>query len=167
MGTKHPLADRVRELRLDAYSFTEIAEKLSTPHATVTRNQIAGLCRRLGLCVESPAHRKPKKQKVTVEPFSPATAPGHTDLMVDPDTLDDFMEQHPLPEEVTDDGLEGVSLMDLRDFMCRHMIGDRYCGERRTQGSYCAVHAKLFYAPARGKGQGEVHINFKRVRTSL
>lgn len=166
MGTKHPLADRVRELRLDSYSFTEIAEKLSTPHATVTRNQIAGLCRRLGLCVESPAHRKPKKQKVTVIP--PDFHEQHQ-LAEMAELIDDGMEDMiaPLPEEVTDDGQEGVSLMDLRDFMCRHMIGDRYCGERRTQGSYCAVHAKLFYAPARGKGQGEVHINFKRVRTSL
>lgn len=33
------------------------------------------------------------------KPFDPATSPGMTDMMVDPDTLDAFMEANPLPEE--------------------------------------------------------------------
>ncbi|SCM79800.1 hypothetical protein KL86PLE_90646 [uncultured Pleomorphomonas sp.] len=34
-----------------------------------------------------------------IKPFDPATSPGHTDMMVDAETLDAFLEANPLPDE--------------------------------------------------------------------
>ncbi|WP_395664383.1 GcrA family cell cycle regulator [Methylocella sp.] len=50
---------------------------------------------------------------------------------------------------------EPVTIMDLREFMCRWPIGDptqadfRFCGARRTPGGgpYCPCHSTLAYQP--------------------
>ena len=50
---------------------------------------------------------------------------------------------------------EPVTILELRDTMCRWPIGDpaqsdfRYCGARRTpgEGPYCACHAAIAYQP--------------------
>ena len=40
--------------------------------------------------------------KPKVKAPDPETSPGHTDLMVDPETIDDFMERNPLPQPAAD-----------------------------------------------------------------
>ena len=50
---------------------------------------------------------------------------------------------------------EGVTIMELREFMCRWPLGDpttpefRYCGTQALMGlPYCAHHAQIAYQPA-------------------
>lgn len=49
----------------------------------------------------------------------------------------------------------GVTIMELREFMCRWPLGDpttpefRYCGARANEGlPYCPHHAQIAYQPA-------------------
>lgn len=44
---------------------------------------------------------------------------------------------------------EGVHLLDLAYDRCRYPMAGRwmFCGEPKTQGCYCAKHAKLCYRP--------------------
>jgi GcrA cell cycle regulator len=51
--------------------------------------------------------------------------------------------------------LEGVTIMELREGVCRWPLGDptspdfRYCGARASEGlPYCAYHAQIAYQPA-------------------
>jgi GcrA cell cycle regulator len=50
---------------------------------------------------------------------------------------------------------EGVTIMELREGVCRWPLGDptspdfRYCGARASEGlPYCAYHAQIAYQPA-------------------
>jgi len=50
---------------------------------------------------------------------------------------------------------EGVTIMELREGMCRWPLGDpttpefRYCGARAVEGlPYCPHHAQIAYQPA-------------------
>jgi GcrA cell cycle regulator len=58
-------------------------------------------------------------------------------------------------EEVVIPMSERVTIMELRDSMCRWPLGDpstpefRFCGARSgTAGPYCGYHAQLAYQPA-------------------
>ncbi len=59
-----------------------------------------------------------------------------------------------LPEEITSPPQEGLTIMDLREGMCRWPLGDptrpefRYCGEHAMVGlPYCSHHAQIAYQP--------------------
>jgi hypothetical protein len=54
---------------------------------------------------------------VQPEPWNPVTSPGMTDLMVDPDSLDAFMEANPLPAVQPDAGA-------IRDKVLREVLGN-------------------------------------------
>jgi len=60
-----------------------------------------------------------------------------------------------VPVEVVAPQSQGVTIMELREGMCRWPLGDpttpafRYCGARAVEGLlYCAHHAQLAYQPA-------------------
>lgn len=60
------------------------------------------------------------------------------------------------PEDVVIPLSERVTIMELREYMCRWPVGDpakrdtfRYCGARSKTGlSYCSAHARIAYQPA-------------------
>jgi GcrA cell cycle regulator len=65
-------------------------------------------------------------------------------------------EAAPLPsEDVVVPFSERVTIMDLREYMCRWPMGDpttpefRFCGARSSTGMpYCAYHSRIAYQPA-------------------
>lgn len=122
-------------MRCDGMTFLQIADKLG-----MTRSAVAGLCRRLGLCDPTPVRPKKFKEPKVAAPKRVAPVPVEVIEEVEEEVTESV-------REVTE---EGVTLFDLEDYMCRHMTGaSRYCGARRTKGSYCAEHAKLFYVPSK------------------
>ena len=59
------------------------------------------------------------------------------------------------PVEVVAPRSDGVTIMELREFMCRWPLGDpttpefRYCGIQAVMGlPYCPYHAQIAYIPA-------------------
>jgi GcrA cell cycle regulator len=66
------------------------------------------------------------------------------------------VEAAPLPsEDVVIPFSERVTIMDLREYMCRWPMGDpttpefRFCGARSQTGlPYCSHHARIAYQPA-------------------
>jgi GcrA cell cycle regulator len=68
-----------------------------------------------------------------------------------------------MAEEVVVPISERVTLMELREAMCRWPIGDpttsefRFCGARSPdgQGPYCSHHARLAYQPAQDRRRRE------------
>ncbi len=65
-------------------------------------------------------------------------------------------------EEVVVPISERVTLMELREAMCRWPLGDpttaefRFCGGKSTVGGgpYCAYHARVAYQPAQDRRRG-------------
>jgi len=68
-------------------------------------------------------------------------------------------EPQPAAEEVVVPISERVTLMDLRESMCRWPMGDptspdfRFCGARSPIGAgpYCAYHSRVAYQPAQDR----------------
>ena len=56
---------------------------------------------------------------------------------------------------------ENVTIMDLRESMCRWPVGDpasaefRYCGGKAPigEGPYCAYHSRMAYQPMQDRRQ--------------
>ena len=127
----------------------------------ITRNAVIGKVHRLGLSgraktVSSVAPR-PRKPRAPSHPASMFRVAGNTALA--PSRMPDF-DIEPMMEPVVRPMLEPVSservtIMELRETMCRWPIGDpgnsefRFCGTRSSgTGSYCCYHSQLAYQPA-------------------
>ncbi|MGD0633780.1 MAG: GcrA family cell cycle regulator [Beijerinckiaceae bacterium] len=160
----------LKKLWLDGLSASRIAAELA---AGVTRNAVIGKVHRLGLSGRekaalpvSPARSRPK-----TAPQSPVRAPapqqrapampmrGNTSLA---------MHQAapvPLPQalramaDVVVPMCEHVTIMELRESMCRWPMGDptsadfRYCGGKTPagEGPYCKIHSRMAYQPTQDR----------------
>jgi GcrA cell cycle regulator len=127
----------------------------------ITRNAVIGKVHRLGLSgrakTASSAAPRPRKPRAPSHPASMFRVQGNTALQ--PSRLPDLdieplieREVRPLLEPVSS---ERVTIMDLREAMCRWPLGDpgaedfRFCGSRANScSSYCSYHAQLAYQPA-------------------
>lgn len=156
----------LRRLWEDGQSASKIAAQLGG----VTRNAVIGKVHRLGMGgrvkagAEAPALRKkgaldalPESEAVVIEAAAemaePVAQPVHR-------PAPDFPPQAaPLPaaspEPVALAVSERVTIMDLRESMCRWPMGDpttpefRFCGARSITGlPYCNHHAQIAYQPA-------------------
>jgi GcrA cell cycle regulator len=150
----------LRKLWLDGMSASRIASELSNG---LTRNAVIGKVYRLGLSGRTKAtgvieakpkvRVKPAQQEAVV--VSPATVivHGNTALAFCPAPV-----EAPAPdptESVVVAFAEPVTIVDLRESMCRWPIGDpgstefRFCGaaKRVGAGPYCAHHAGIAYQP--------------------
>jgi GcrA cell cycle regulator len=130
----------------------------------VTRNAVIGKVHRLGLSgrAKAPAPQQQRKAKPTRAPSHPMRSTpfvrGNVALAAD---VAPVLEQEPVPEaerrpvqDVVIPLSERVTIMELREQMCRWPIGDpgredfRFCGGRIATGSpYCAHHAAIAYQP--------------------
>jgi GcrA cell cycle regulator len=133
----------LRRLWEDGQSASKIAAQLGG----VTRNAVIGKVHRLGLAgrarggEEGPAAAPPSKV-VEIEILSHRPAP-------------EFPAPAPAPEPVALSVSKRVTIMDLRESMCRWPLGDpttpefRFCGARSITGlPYCTHHAEIAYQPA-------------------
>ena len=154
-GWSDERVDLLRRLWEDGLSASPIATQLGG----VTRNAVIGKVHRLGLSGRVKAAETPgvSPRKVVREPELEVVAPA----IVAPD-LDEapvaFAAPAAAPAVVPPVALtisRRVTIMDLRESMCRWPIGDptspdfHYCGDRSITGlPYCTAHAQIAYQPA-------------------
>lgn len=127
----------------------------------VTRNAVIGKVHRLGLSGRAkagqPAGTRPAKPRAAAVSASPAEASMVSDAAdpqpeATPATLPDRRwrsEEVAIPESTR------VTILELRESMCRWPIGDPtspdfgFCGTRAVTGlPYCAEHCRVAYQPA-------------------
>lgn len=158
--------DRVellKKLWLDGRSASQISNELG---GGVTRNAVIGKVHRMGLSgrtklPEVPvAMAKPKDRQQARPAVSRPTGPvvrGNLALALTPAPA-----IQPTPrskDNVVIPISERVTLMELREAMCRWPLGDptqldfRFCGVRSpgSQTPYCAHHATIAYQPAQDR----------------
>jgi len=137
------------------------ASQIAAELGDITRNAVIGKVHRLGLSgrakTVSSAAPRPRKPRAPSHPATMFRVHGATALQPSPAVELDI---EPIIERETRPALEPVSservtIMDLRECMCRWPLGDpgtadfRFCGSRANPGSsYCSYHAQLAYQPA-------------------
>ncbi len=156
----------LKKLWNDGLSASQIAAELGN----VTRNAVIGKVHRLGLSgrAKSPGSAAPRPRKPAARP--PSHPAGHQNggagltrgnTALAPQFAHQIeaeaqVEREPAPsEDVVVPFSERVTIMDLREYMCRWPMGDptspefRFCGGRSATGlPYCAYHARIAYQPA-------------------
>lgn len=156
----------LRKLWMDGLSASQIAGELSNG---ITRNAVIGKVHRLGLsgrvkCAAPAAAARPRPaaprphRAPPPRPSMTTTATrGATALAIQTENFVAAPMQRPV-EEVVIPISERVTIMELREAMCRWPLGDpstpefRYCGGRTDIGAtYCGSHARLAYQPAQDR----------------
>jgi len=155
--------DRVellKKLWSEGFSASQIAAEMGG----VTRNAVIGKVHRLGLSgrgkTNGPGAARPRKPRpLSLVPASPQAMPrGNTVLAARfaprPEIVQPVAEIR-LDEDVVIPFSERVTIMELREFMCRWPMGDptkpdfRFCGGGAAGGlPYCAHHSRIAYQPA-------------------
>ncbi len=125
----------------------------------LTRNAIIGKVHRLGLAgrAKAPGSSAPRPRPAQAprpQAVRPAPQPrvhGATALAMAPAQVED--EAEALESVVLPMSLR-VTIVDLRETMCKWPLGDptspefRYCGSTCANGPYCAHHSRMAYQPA-------------------
>jgi GcrA cell cycle regulator len=147
----------LKKLWIDGLSASQIAAELGQG---ITRNAVIGKVHRLGLSGREkssgsahPARPRAKQPPRPTAPRSPTLiARGNTALAAAPRA---YAAPAPRPiEEVVVPISERVTLLELKEAMCRWPLGDptqaefRFCGLKTPDsGTYCAYHARIAYQP--------------------
>ncbi len=151
----------LKKLWGDGLSASQIATEIG---GGITRNAVIGKVHRLGLSGRGKAKAAPPQRprgKAAAAPSAPAPLPpSRPAAMVAPapPALEIEAGREPAPLAVPDEvGIplsERVTIMDLRESMCRWPMGDptkpefRFCGARAVTGlPYCSHHAQVAYQP--------------------
>ncbi|MBZ6077244.1 GcrA family cell cycle regulator [Microvirga puerhi] len=148
----------LKKLWADGLSASQIATELGN----VTRNAVIGKVHRLGLSgrakdkVAAPAAQRARKPARAPSAPAPIAPQNRNNVIVA------SIPRQPAAEAVeimAEDDVaipmsERVTIMDLRESMCRWPMGDptkpefRFCGARSLTGlPYCAHHARVAYQP--------------------
>lgn len=164
--------ERLKKLWSDGLSASQIAGELGS----VTRNAVIGKVHRLGLSgrAKSPAAAGSAPRATPVRKAAPTRSPSHPmaapaaaahvgmtrganalAAQYTPEVQETVAQVPALSEDVVVPFSERVSIMDLREYMCRWPMGDpttpefRFCGGRSQTGMpYCSHHARIAYQPA-------------------
>jgi len=150
----------LKQLWLQGLSASQIATALGG----ITRNAVIGKVHRLGLSgrakAPSSAPPRPRRPRAPSHPMGPSfRVQGNTALAAAPESdLEPVVRYQalPVPEPEVEPMLcERVTILDLRECMCRWPLGDpgrddfRFCGARTNPGvSYCQHHVARAYQPA-------------------
>jgi GcrA cell cycle regulator len=146
----------LQKLWLEGWSASRISAELGEG---ITRNAVIGKVYRLGLSgraktvsgsVTAPPHQKVPRRQGHRHVNGPQIA-GNTALALRP-----FVIETPAPQTARDVVVpisEPVTILELRESMCRWPIGDpaqpefRFCGAKKLpgQGPYCACHSTIAY----------------------
>jgi GcrA cell cycle regulator len=149
----------LKKLWLDGRSASQISAELG---GGVTRNAVIGKVHRMGLSGRTKAPEPSiavarPRERASARPSTVARTPlvrGNLALAVAP-RLSPLPAARPV-EEVVVPISERVTLIELREAMCRWPLGDpaqpdfRFCGIRTpgALGPYCGYHAGIAYQPA-------------------
>lgn len=144
----------------EGLSASQIAAQLG---GGVTRNAVIGKVHRLGLSGRTktgqPTAPRPAKPRAPSAPGPVAGARPRPAAQVAAAVTPLPVRAAPMPlptaEEVNIPVSQRVSIMELRETMCRWPLGDPqsaefgFCGGRTATGlPYCAVHCRVAYQPA-------------------
>jgi GcrA cell cycle regulator len=145
------------KLWAEGLSASQIAAELG---GGASRNAVLGKAHRLGLVRhETKGLSTPRSPKPPRPPSPPAAAEPPVPQAPTPAPI----EQHPalrpaatsLAQAVVVPRSAGVTIMELREAMCRFPLGDpttpefRFCGAQASTGlPYCSHHAQIAYVPA-------------------
>jgi len=147
----------LRKLWLEGLSASQIANELANG---ISRNAVIGKVHRLGLAgrAKAPATTSARPRVKPARPAVPRPATpivrGNTALAFKPQPML-VVEPEPI-EDVVIPMSERVTIMELREAMCRWPLGDpttaefRFCGAKKpatATGPYCAYHGRLAYQP--------------------
>ena len=146
------------KLWTEGLSASQIATELGNG---VSRNAVLGKAHRLGLAQSKGMEGSTARPRKPPPPEPPAQAepPAHQDPAPLPRTACEQPTRQPevttISAEVDAPRLHGVTIMELREAMCRWPLGDpttpafRFCGARANSGlPYCPYHAQIAYQPA-------------------
>ncbi|CAO4177767.1 GcrA family cell cycle regulator [Methylorubrum populi] len=156
--------DLLRRLWDDGLSASQIALQIGG----VSRNAVIGKVHRLGLSGRVKPIGPSAAQGRRKEELAPTEVALESVVVIEEPTLPEppaIIAHRPapdfpkppqaLPEPVALAVSERVTIMDLRDSMCRWPMGDptspefRFCGGRAITGlPYCTTHAQIAYQPA-------------------
>jgi GcrA cell cycle regulator len=148
--------EQLKKLWSDGLSASQIAAEIG---GGVTRNAVIGKVHRLGLSGrgKSKAASPQRPRKATRAPSAPtpiAPAPRSNVVIAPVSTSLEREPEAQVAEEVVVPMSERVTIMELRESMCRWPMGDptkpefRFCGARSIAGlPYCTHHARVAYQP--------------------
>ena len=153
--------DLLRRLWEDGLSASQIASQIGG----ISRNAVIGKVHRLGLAgrvkpnggpAPAPARAKGPEPEAAVLPPEEPTLPEPPAVVSHRPAPDYPLSPPPaVAEPVALAVSERVTIMDLRESMCRWPMGDptspdfRFCGARSITGlPYCTQHAQIAYQPA-------------------
>ncbi len=150
--------EMLRKLWTDGLSASQVAAELG---AGITRNAVIGKIHRLGLAERAKTASAPRprvaKAPRASQPRSGGGVHGSLALAFAPHAH--VAPRVAIDEEVVIPMSERVTLMELREAMCRWPMGDpttaefRFCGGKSpaSGGPYCAYHARVAYQPAQDR----------------
>jgi GcrA cell cycle regulator len=146
----------LRKLWQEGASASRIAAQLG---AGITRNAVIGKVHRLGLSgrakpAASASAQRPKRVATPQAMQKTVALRGNT-VMVREVVVAEEYERAVMPEAVVIPISERVTIMELRESMCRWPLGDplsaefRYCGTKCDPAqSYCIPHGRMAYQQA-------------------
>ncbi len=163
MAWTDEIVEQLKQHWIDGKSASQIASLLGNG---VTRNAVIGKVHRLGLAgrakTPSSAASRPRRPAAppphrVAGPRMSAPAPrmmrGATALAYAPQALLEPENQEEFESVVVPMSLR-VTIIELKESMCRWPLGDpatsefRYCGSHTASGPYCGYHGGLAYQPA-------------------
>jgi len=151
------------KLWIEGLSASQIAAKLGED---VSRNAVISKAHRLGLThgeakrVRTPRSRKPRSpDPAPTDQASSHDEPTPVSMPPTPVAANEPPAALPAPLPIRGEAVaprsEGVTIMELREGVCRWPLGDpstpefRFCGARANTGlPYCTHHAQIAYQPA-------------------
>ncbi|WP_442755589.1 GcrA family cell cycle regulator [Methylocystis sp. JAN1] len=167
----------LRKLWSDGLSASQVAAELGPG---ITRNAVIGKIHRLGLAERAKTASAPRQRaakaprQATASVAAPAprvnghAVHGNVALAFAPQTV--VVARVNPEEEVVIPMSERVTLMELRESMCRWPMGDpttpefRFCGGKSPIGGgpYCAHHARIAYQPAQDRRRAREQLRAPR-----
>ncbi len=152
----------LRKLWLEGLSASQIARELANG---ISRNAVIGKVHRLGMSgrvkTAAPAIARPRPKVTRPAAHQRSNMPlvrGNTALAMRPQPNTAIL---PEPQEdVVIPMSEMVTMMDLKESMCRWPMGDpatgefRFCGAKKganQSGPYCTYHSRIAYQPVQDR----------------
>ena len=163
MAWTDEIVEQLKQHWTDGKSASQIASLLGNG---LTRNAIIGKVHRLGLAgrAKTPGANVPRPRRLPPPPAHRMAGPqrlasaaprmmrGATALAIAPQVLAEVEEERAFESVVVPMSLR-VTILELKEAMCRWPLGDpssaefRYCGSPKTSGPYCGYHGGLAYQP--------------------
>ena len=166
MAWTDEIVEQLKQHWIDGKSASQIAGLLGNG---VTRNAVIGKVHRLGLAgrAKTPSTSVPRPRRLAPPPVHRVAGPrlsspaprmmrGATAFALAPQTLSELETQEEFESVVLPMSLR-VTIVELKESMCRWPLGDpatsefRYCGSPAVPGPYCTYHGGLAYQPAQDR----------------